>query len=60
MCNKVCHAAREHALTMNCSLIFKPKHRKLISLHDNGEDEKHAHGFADFWLLGTYFDLKHA
>jgi hypothetical protein len=22
--------------------------RKLISLHDNGEDEKHAHGFADF------------
>ena len=22
--------------------------RKLISLHDNGEEEKHAHGFADF------------
>ena len=22
--------------------------RKLISLHNNGEDEKHAHGFADF------------
>ena len=21
--------------------------RKLISLHNNGEDEKHAHGFAD-------------
>jgi hypothetical protein len=34
--------------------------RMLISLHDNGEDEKHAHGFADFYLLGTYFDLKHA
>jgi len=34
--------------------------RKLISLHNNGEDDKHAHGFADFQLLGTYFDLKHA
>ena len=22
--------------------------RKLISLHNNGEDNKHAHGFADF------------
>ena len=22
--------------------------RKLISLHNNGEDDKHAHGFADF------------
>jgi hypothetical protein len=22
--------------------------RKLISLHNNDEDEKHAHGFADF------------
>ena len=22
--------------------------RKLISFHNNGEDEKHAHGFADF------------
>ena len=22
--------------------------RKLISLHNNGEDKKHAHGFADF------------
>jgi hypothetical protein len=21
---------------------------KLISLHNNGEDDKHAHGFADF------------
>ena len=28
--------------------------RKLISLHNNGEDDKHAHR-----LLGTYFDLKH-
>ena len=24
------------------------KNRKLISLHNNGENEKHAHGFADF------------
>jgi hypothetical protein len=24
--------------------------RKLISLHNNGEDDKHAHGFADFKL----------
>ena len=22
--------------------------RKLISLHNNGENEKHTHGFADF------------
>jgi hypothetical protein len=22
--------------------------RKLINLHNNGEDDKHAHGFADF------------
>ena len=22
--------------------------RKLISLYNNGEDDKHAHGFADF------------
>jgi hypothetical protein len=22
--------------------------RKLISLHNNAEDDKHAHGFADF------------
>jgi hypothetical protein len=22
--------------------------RKLISLHNNGEDDEHAHGFADF------------
>ena len=28
--------------------------RKLISLHNNGENDKHAHGFADFKLLGTY------
>ena len=34
--------------------------RKLISLYNNGKDDKHAHGFADFQLLGTYFDLKHA
>ena len=34
--------------------------RKLIILHNNGEDDKHAHGIADFKLLGTYSDLKHA
>ena len=34
--------------------------RKLISLHNNGEDDKHAYGFADLYLLGTYFNLKHA
>ena len=34
--------------------------RKLISLHNNGEDNKHVHGVADFELLGTFFDLKHA
>ena len=22
--------------------------RRIISLHNNGDDEKHAHGFADF------------
>jgi hypothetical protein len=27
---------------------------------NNGKDDKHAHRFADFYLLGTYFDLKHA
>ena len=26
----------------------KTTNRKLISLHNNGEDDKHAHGFADF------------
>ena len=24
MCNEVCHTVRENALTVNCSLIFKP------------------------------------
>jgi hypothetical protein len=24
MCNKICHTVRENALTVNCSLIFKP------------------------------------
>jgi len=28
--------------------------------HYSYEDEKHAHRFADFYLLGTYFNLKHA
>ena len=27
---------------------LEQNNRKLISLHNNGEDEKHAHGFADF------------
>ena len=26
----------------------KQSNRKLISLHNNGENETHAHGFADF------------
>ena len=26
----------------------KKNNGKLISLHNNGEDDKHAHGFADF------------
>jgi hypothetical protein len=26
MCNEVCNTVRENALTVNCSLIFKPKH----------------------------------
>ena len=28
--------------------ILEQNNRKLISLHNNGEDDKHAHGFADF------------
>jgi hypothetical protein len=28
--------------------------RKLISLHNNGEDEKHAHGFADLKIHLEY------
>jgi hypothetical protein len=27
---------------------LEQNNRKLISLHNNGEDDKHAHGFADF------------
>jgi hypothetical protein len=32
-----------------CFMSCEPLH------YNNGEDDKHAHGFADF-----YFDLKHA
>ena len=34
--------------------------RKLISYHNNGEDDKHAHGFADFFSLvvGDIFRLE--
>ena len=29
-------------------VMIGTKQPKLISLHNNGEDEKHAHGFGDF------------
>ena len=32
MCNKVCHTVRENALTVNCSLIFKPKRQFIVHL----------------------------
>jgi hypothetical protein len=32
MCNKVCHTVRENALTVNCSLIFKPKRQCIVHL----------------------------
>jgi hypothetical protein len=38
----------------NIFIVFKDRqsseqnNRKLISLHNNGEDEKHAHRIADF------------
>jgi hypothetical protein len=69
------NASRTHRVIFFWSAIIEPKfvftrynnrqsseqnNRMLISLHDNGEDEKRAHGFANFYLLGTYFDLKHA
>jgi hypothetical protein len=28
--------------------LSEQNNQKLISLHNNGEDDKHAHGFADF------------
>ena len=31
-----------------------------MSIQKNDEDEKDAYGFADFNLLGAYYDLKHA
>ena len=57
------NANRTHPFIFSWSAIIEPKpfftryndrqsseqnNRKLISLHNNGEDEKHAHGFADF------------
>ena len=57
------NANRTHTFIFSWSAIIGPKlfftrynnrqsseqnNRKLISLHNNGEDEKHAHGFADF------------
>ena len=63
--------ARNVCVLTSASMIFifssrghdrqssEQNNQKLISLHNNGEDDKHAHGFADFSLLGTYFDLKH-
>ena len=32
MCNKVCHTVRENALTVNCSLIFKPNRQCIVRL----------------------------
>ena len=32
MCNMVCHTVRENALTVNCSLIFKPKRQCIVRL----------------------------
>jgi hypothetical protein len=32
MCNKVCHTVTENALTVNCSLIFKPKRQCIVNL----------------------------
>ena len=57
------NANRTHPFIFSWSAIIGPKifftryndrqsseqnNRKLISLHNNGEDEKQAHGFADF------------
>ena len=30
MCNEVCHAVRENAITVSCSLIFKPKRQCIF------------------------------
>ena len=47
---------RAYLSTHDCFIFFSRGHdrqsseqnnRKLISLHNNGEDDKHAHGFAD-------------
>jgi hypothetical protein len=38
MCNKVCHAVRENALTVNCSLIFKPKRQCIVHLFISSPD----------------------
>jgi tRNA U38,U39,U40 pseudouridine synthase TruA len=32
--------------------------RKLISLNNNGEDDKHAHGFCRFLIVGNIFRLE--
>ena len=32
MCNEVCYTVRENALTVNCSLIFKPKRQFIVHL----------------------------
>jgi hypothetical protein len=32
MCNEVCHTVRENALTVKCSLIFKPKRQCIVHL----------------------------
>jgi hypothetical protein len=43
MCNKVCHTVRESGLTVNYSLIFKPKHQCIVHLffftYDKSQDK---------------------
>ena len=60
--NNHCQECVRAYLSIHDCLSFR--HEVMIGNHRNktteGEDDKHAHGFADFKLLGTYFDLKHA
>jgi hypothetical protein len=38
-------------------IVSNHRNRMLISLHDNGEDGKHAHGFADFYITMHTIEL---
>jgi hypothetical protein len=50
--NNHCQECVRAYLSIHDCLSFRQSseqnNRKLISLHKNGEDDKHAHGFADF------------